>query len=252
MFFWKQCPDQVGSALVASLMFKSLASKAKSAGKLHLAEELDENAGSVVVSSHQPPPWSKAPTWLAPSQLSAGPSTGGRRESFPGPRDVWGGASSLKNTQKGVPDGFFLTSDRHKTHFRPAGGAYNALQIPSRMVRGHPSPCSLPIEAFVVSISAPIRNELVIEPRANVFRAPLWLLTGLAFCINLLSAIMSRESVTKCNTHTLSVRLKMQDLENTGPAWKMTDQVAGLETQRYTQMFLSSKVLTKYTTDEVI
>ena len=28
------------------------------------------------------------------------------RGSFPGPRDVWGGALSLKNTEKGVPDGY--------------------------------------------------------------------------------------------------------------------------------------------------
>ena len=34
---------------------------------------------------------------------------GERGESFPGPRDVWGAAPSLKNTENGVPDGFFLT-----------------------------------------------------------------------------------------------------------------------------------------------
>ena len=44
---------------------------------------------------------------------------GERRESFPGPRDVWGAPSSLKNTEKAVPDGFFLTSNMHKIHFRP-------------------------------------------------------------------------------------------------------------------------------------
>jgi len=29
-------------------------------------------------------------------------------ESFPGPRDAWGGAPSLKNTAKGVPDGLLF------------------------------------------------------------------------------------------------------------------------------------------------
>jgi len=33
----------------------------------------------------------------------------GKGESFPGPRDVWGGPPSLRNTENGVPDGFFLT-----------------------------------------------------------------------------------------------------------------------------------------------
>jgi len=47
-FFWKDCPDQIGSALVACKMLKSLADKAKSAGKLHLAEELNNYGGLVV------------------------------------------------------------------------------------------------------------------------------------------------------------------------------------------------------------
>ena len=33
----------------------------------------------------------------------------GEGESFPGPRDVGGGAPSLKNTEKGVPGGFCQT-----------------------------------------------------------------------------------------------------------------------------------------------
>jgi len=33
----------------------------------------------------------------------------GERGSFPGPRDVWGAPPSLKNTENGVPGGFFLT-----------------------------------------------------------------------------------------------------------------------------------------------
>jgi len=47
MIFWKDCPDQIGSALVASLMFKKLAHEAKFAGKLHLADKLIVNAGLV-------------------------------------------------------------------------------------------------------------------------------------------------------------------------------------------------------------
>lgn len=46
--FWKECPDQIGSALVASAMLQKLATEAKSRGKPHLADELFENAGSVV------------------------------------------------------------------------------------------------------------------------------------------------------------------------------------------------------------
>jgi len=44
---------------------------------------------------------------------------------------TFGGLPSLKNTEKGVPDGFFLTSYMHKSIFGrgstpdPAGGAYN-------------------------------------------------------------------------------------------------------------------------------
>ena len=44
-----------------------------------------------------------------------------RREGtvFPGPATFGGGgAQSLKNTEKGVPGGFFLTSNMHKIHFR--------------------------------------------------------------------------------------------------------------------------------------
>jgi len=44
-----------------------------------------------------------------------GPSRGGKEDSFPGPRDVWGAPPSLKNTEKGVPDGFFVTSNMHKS-----------------------------------------------------------------------------------------------------------------------------------------
>ena len=43
---------------------------------------------------------------------SPGPSRGGRGEGgkvFPGPATVWGAPPSLKNTENGVPDGFFLT-----------------------------------------------------------------------------------------------------------------------------------------------
>lgn len=38
--FWKTCPDQIGAALVANLMLKSLARKAELTEKLQLAGEL--------------------------------------------------------------------------------------------------------------------------------------------------------------------------------------------------------------------
>ena len=47
----------------------------------------------------------------------AGPSRGG--ESFPGPA-MFGAPLSFKNTEKGIPDSFFLaTSNMHKFHFQP-------------------------------------------------------------------------------------------------------------------------------------
>jgi len=51
----------------------------------------------------------------------------------------------------------------------PAGGAYDAPQIPSRMVRGHSSPFPQ---------SPCIRNEVVIRPRMNGFPGPAVALDG--------------------------------------------------------------------------
>ena len=42
--FWKTCPDQIGAALVANLMFKSMAHKAELTEELQMADELLENA----------------------------------------------------------------------------------------------------------------------------------------------------------------------------------------------------------------
>ena len=71
------------------------------------------------------------------SVISARPVERGERgESFPGPRDVLGAPPSLKNTEKGVPDGFFRSSNMHKSIFGrgsapdPAGGAYDASRDP--------------------------------------------------------------------------------------------------------------------------
>jgi len=44
MIFWKECSDPLGSAVVASVMFKSLARKAKFSKDLQLADELVANA----------------------------------------------------------------------------------------------------------------------------------------------------------------------------------------------------------------
>jgi len=44
MIFWKECPDQLGSALVAGRIFKSMACQAKSDKKPQLVDELVSNA----------------------------------------------------------------------------------------------------------------------------------------------------------------------------------------------------------------
>jgi len=43
-FFWKSCPNQIGAALVANMMFRSMARRAEWEEKLQLAGELRENA----------------------------------------------------------------------------------------------------------------------------------------------------------------------------------------------------------------
>jgi len=49
MIFWKTCPDQIGAALVANLMFKSMARKAELTEELQMAQELLKNAGFDVI-----------------------------------------------------------------------------------------------------------------------------------------------------------------------------------------------------------
>jgi len=46
--FLKECPDQVGSTLVASRIYNSLANKASSTKELQLANEMVSNARSFV------------------------------------------------------------------------------------------------------------------------------------------------------------------------------------------------------------
>ena len=71
-----------------------------------------------------------------------------------------GGPLSLKNTGKGVLDGFFLTSYMHKIHFWPGfcpGPCLGSLRrSPDSLLDGKwtPSPRFLPLDAFIVSISA--------------------------------------------------------------------------------------------------
>ena len=89
--------------------------------------------------------------------------------------------ASLKNTETGVPDGFFLNSSMHKIHFwRPGphwGELTVLLQTPSLIVRGHSSPCFL---LFLPSASRSRRiwNEFVIGPRDNGFPGPAVALDG--------------------------------------------------------------------------
>jgi len=49
MIFWKTCPDQIGAALVANLMFKSMANRAELSEELQMADEMLENAQSVFI-----------------------------------------------------------------------------------------------------------------------------------------------------------------------------------------------------------
>jgi len=44
MIFWKSCPDQIGAALIANLMFKSMAHRAELSEELQMADDLLENA----------------------------------------------------------------------------------------------------------------------------------------------------------------------------------------------------------------
>jgi len=55
--------------------------------------------------------------------MAGRPVERGRGKVFPG----WGAPPSLKNTENGVPDGFFLTQNMHAPpRIYPAGGAYDA------------------------------------------------------------------------------------------------------------------------------
>jgi len=52
MIFWKTCPDQIGAALVANLIFKSMAHKAELSEELQMADELLENARFVLPTAY--------------------------------------------------------------------------------------------------------------------------------------------------------------------------------------------------------
>ena len=95
--------------------------------------------------------WLKCRTRPRPVERGVGE----RGKVFPAPRRS-GAPPSLKNTEKCVTGGFVLTSNMHKIHFRPEPRIplMKLPQTPSRMVRGHPSPCFLPLDAFGISISA--------------------------------------------------------------------------------------------------
>ena len=97
-------------------------------------------------------------TFRRDPDVYTGPSRGKERgKSFPGPSDVWAAPPSLRDTENGFPDGFFLTSNMHKIYFRPGrpglrpGPRWESLRRSprshSRMVRGHSSPRFLPLES---------------------------------------------------------------------------------------------------------
>ena len=81
-------------------------------------------------------------TDLVVNCTTADPSRRGERGKFSRPATFGGGALTLKNTEKGVPDGFFLTSYMHKIHLwsglcpDPARGATLLPKTSSHMVRG--------------------------------------------------------------------------------------------------------------------
>ena len=106
--------------------------------------------------------------WIQP-----GPSRGGEAGKFSRARDVWGASQSLKNTEKCVPDGFFLTSNMHKIHL-----AYQLTTLPRRWCdgvrwcEGTPrSPSTLDFGAYVIGLWQ--------GTAIMVSWAPLWLSTGL-------------------------------------------------------------------------
>jgi len=106
-------------------------------------------------------------------RLKTGPSRRGKGKFSQVPRclEAPSYGSKLLTSDKGVSDGFFLTSNIHEIHF-PAGlrsgprwEADDAPRTPSRMVLGHPSQVS-----FLRSRRK--WNEVVIGPRKNGFPGP--------------------------------------------------------------------------------
>ena len=80
--------------------------------------------------------------------LQTGPSRGEGRKVFRRASRRSVAPLSLKNTGKGVPGGFFLTSNMHKIGFRTPLGELTMLpQTPSRMVREHSN--SRPIHIII-------------------------------------------------------------------------------------------------------
>ena len=104
------------------------------------------------------------------------------RGSFPRPSDIWGAPPSLKNTEKGVPEASFwleicINQFSAGAPSRIPWGSLRHFPRPSRMVRGHPSPGFLPLDALGVSISAH-KNEVVIGSHDNGFSGPAAALDG--------------------------------------------------------------------------
>ena len=98
----------------------------------------------------------------------------------------WGAPPVLKNTEMGVPDVVFLTTNMHKINFRPGKSPrhrYGSLQCSLRPLVGwsvfappNVSSLSMPL----ASRSRRIRNEpeVVIGPRDNGFPEPAVALDG--------------------------------------------------------------------------
>jgi len=108
---------------------------------------------------------------------------------FPAPRHL-GAPPWFKNTENGVPDGFFLTYNMHKIHFSagaqprtPLGEltSYNAPRTHSRMVMG-PLPMFPPSRRlWFLDLKTYRMGAGVIGPRDNVFPGPAVALDGPVF-----------------------------------------------------------------------
>jgi len=140
----------------------------------------------VSISSHKLNYWTNNNNQL--TQNSGWPNRpierggGERGKVFPGPA-TFGGPPSLKNTEKGVPGGLFLTWNMHKTHFWPQlrpGPRWGSLWRSTRPIVGWwgDTPPHVSFISTLLSRFRHLRNEVVIGPRDSGFLGPTVALDG--------------------------------------------------------------------------